>query len=108
MQPLRWRVNLGSSRRPQRLRCARSTWPGPKEERRPPRTGESRPFKNRSDRGPPLMDEAILSTLQPYLSAIVSYRADFVIEPVAGNDLGAHSDQEGFDSWDSSTEKSPS
>ena len=34
------------------------------------------------------MDEAILSTLQPSLSAIVSYRADFVIEPIAGNDLG--------------------
>ena len=45
------------------------------------------------------MDEAILSALQPSLSArpyrvidqgyiIVNYRADFVIEPIAGNDLG--------------------
>jgi hypothetical protein len=45
------------------------------------------------------MDEAILSALQPSLSArpcrfidqdyiIVSYRADFVIGPIAGNDLG--------------------
>ena len=44
---------------------------------------------------------------------IISYRTDFVTEPIAGNDLGdtlasVYFDQEGFDSWDNSTAKSPS
>src|SRR5215467_3846126 len=60
MQALRWLVNLGSSRLPRRLPCARSTWPGTKEPRQPARPAPGRCLRKRPDRGPPLMDEAAL------------------------------------------------
>src|SRR6516164_1226227 len=61
MQALRWLVHFGSSRRPQRLPCGHSTWPGAKEPRQLPRTGKSRRPENRRYMGPRLMDEAMLS-----------------------------------------------
>src|SRR6516162_2950247 len=60
MRALRWLVHLGSSRRPRMSPCARSTLPGIKESRQPPRTEKSRPSENRPYRGLPLMDEAML------------------------------------------------
>src|SRR6516165_5388290 len=60
MRALRWLVHLGSSRRPRMSPCAHSTSPRTQESGKPPRTRAARPFENRPDRGPPLMDEAML------------------------------------------------